>query len=140
TGLSAITRVDADVFGGEVAGPVARAFAAGVQVHHDRHVVGEQAVAGGALVEVERLSPAEHVNAGHEDVHLPGVEGNSGAAGGGEDATPVRVASGERGFYQRRSRDGLCDLAGAGFGSRAAHDDFDHALRAFAVGHDLQGE
>ena len=37
--LGAIAGIDADVLGREVAGPVARAGRAGVQVHHDGHMV-----------------------------------------------------------------------------------------------------
>ena len=40
TVLGAVGRIDADVLRGEVAGPVACAGGAGVQVHHDGHVVG----------------------------------------------------------------------------------------------------
>src|SRR5256885_11632083 len=124
----AIAGVDADVFRGEVAGPVAGAFAAGVQIHDDGDVVGEQAIAGGALVEVERLAAAEDVDAGHEDVDARSVEGHTGAAGGSEDAAPVGIASSEGGFHERGSRDCLRDLTRTGFGFCATHYDFDHAL------------
>jgi len=39
-GLGAIGGVDADVFGGEVASPVAGAFAAGVEIQEDGDVFG----------------------------------------------------------------------------------------------------
>ena len=69
-----------------------------------------------------------------------GIEFHAGAAGGGENAAPVGIAAGESGLDQRRSGDGFRDSARGGFGFRAAHFDFDHALRAFAVGDDLQRE
>src|ERR1700693_3306698 len=97
-GLRAIAGVDADIFRGEIAGPVTGDGAAGVKIHDDRDVLGEQAVAGGALVEVERLAAAQDANAGHGDFHARGVEGYAGAACGGEDAAPVGVGSSEGRF------------------------------------------
>ena len=49
--------------------------------------------------EVERFAAAQDVNTGHEDVDARDVEGNSGAAGGREDAAPVGVAARERGLH-----------------------------------------
>jgi len=47
------------VLRGEVAGPVACAGGAGVQVHHDGTLVGQEFVAGGAFVEIEGLATAQ---------------------------------------------------------------------------------
>ena len=65
---SAVAGIDADVFRGEVASPVTGGRVARVQVHDDGNVFGEQPVAGGALVEIERLAAAQNGNAGHLDV------------------------------------------------------------------------
>src|SRR5260370_41715910 len=46
----AVRGVDADVLRSEVAGPVASAGGACVQVKNDRNVFGEQAVSGGSVV------------------------------------------------------------------------------------------
>src|SRR5580658_9205434 len=105
----------------------------------DRDVFGEKAVAGGALVEIERLAFAQNGDAGHVDINARGIEGHSGAAGGGENAAPVGVAAGEGGLDERRGGDGFGDALGGGFGFRAADFDFDDTLRAFAVGDDLEG-
>src|SRR3981081_743402 len=73
-GLGAVTRIDADVLRGEIAGPVARNGPPCVQVHDQMDVRGEQAIAGGALVEIERLAAAQYVDAGHGDIHARGIE------------------------------------------------------------------
>ena len=99
--LGAVTGVDADVFRGEIAGPIARDGAACVQVQHDVDVRREEPIAGGALVEINGLAAAQDVDAGHGDVHAIGVELYPGAPGSGEDATPVGVAARERGLHQR---------------------------------------
>src|SRR6266568_1354091 len=136
--LGSVTSIDAHIFRGEVAGPVARPGFAGVQIHHQRNVLGKKLVAGGALVEIERLAAPQHRNARHLDVHKSGIRLYSGTPGRGEDASPVWIAARESGFHQRRSRDGFRDAFRRGFGLRVAHFDFDDALRAFAVRNDLQ--
>src|SRR5262245_24871387 len=65
--LGAVRRVDADVFGGEVAGPVAGTRFAGVHIHDNGNVIGEQFVGRGAFVEIERLAFAQDFDAGHGD-------------------------------------------------------------------------
>jgi|SRR5579859_7288341 len=141
TGLSgAVGGVDADVFGGEVACPVTGRGFAGVEMDDDGNVVGEKFVAGGAFVEFKRLAALEDFDAGHGDFDERGIEFDAGTAGGGEDAAPIGIAAGERGFDERRSGDGFGDFFRGGFGFGAADFDFDDALRAFAVGDDLLGE
>src|SRR5580693_4632657 len=105
----------------------------------DGDVFGEEAVAGGALVEIERLAFAQNGDAGHMDIDARGIEGHSGAAGGGENAAPVRIASGEGGLDEGRGGDGFGDALGGSFSFGAANFDFDDALGAFAVGYDLEG-
>ena len=68
------------------------------------------------------------------------IECDAGAAGGGEDAAPVGVGAGEGGLYERRIRDGARDLICGAIAWGAADFDFDHALRAFAVGDDRERE
>src|SRR5690348_1892211 len=68
-GSRAIRSVNAHVFRSEVAGPVARAGFAGVQIHHHRNVLDEKLVAGGALVKRQRLAAPQHGDACHFDVH-----------------------------------------------------------------------
>src|SRR5712664_3268677 len=113
--LGAIRRIDANVLCSEVAGPVAGTGLACVQVHNQRNVFGKKFVAGGALVEIERLAAPQDGDARHLDIHARRVEENAGAPGGGEDAAPVGVAAGEGGFHQRRSRNGFRDAACVGF-------------------------
>src|SRR2546430_1650703 len=67
--LCAITGVDADVLRGEIARPITGFGRPRVQIHDDGYVVREETVAGGALVEVERLAAAQHRNARHGNVH-----------------------------------------------------------------------
>src|SRR5260370_25207023 len=66
--LGAIAGIDADILRGEVAGPVAGARIARVQVHHDGHLVRQEAAAGSPFVEIERLAPAAGGNSPHPDV------------------------------------------------------------------------
>src|SRR6267378_6068590 len=77
TVLGTVGRIDTDVLRGEVAGPVACAGGAGVQVHHDGHVVGQEFVAGGALVEIEGLAAAEYRDSGHGDVYARRIKENA---------------------------------------------------------------
>src|SRR5882724_5015118 len=139
-GSGAIGGVDADVFRGEIASPVARAGFAGVQIHNQRNVFGEEFVARGAFIEIDRLAASQYRDAGHLDVHKGGVKLHSGAPGGGKNAAPVGVAACESGFDQRRSRNGFGNALRSGFGFRVADFDFDDALRAFAVGNNLKRE
>src|SRR6202007_1751026 len=138
--LSAIRGVDAHVFRGEIASPVAGGGATCVQVQEDMNVLFEQAVAGGALVEGEGLARGPTGKAGHVHVHTIGIELAASAAGSGKDTAPVGIAAGKGGLHKRRSGDGLADAARAGFRFRATDFDFDDALRALAVCNDLQGE
>ena len=108
-----------------------------MQIQDNRNVFGEQAVAGGAFVEIERLAFAQNRDVSHGDIDAGGIEWDTGAARGGEDAAPVGVATGEGCFDERRGGDRFRDALGGCFGFRAAYFDFDDALGAFAVGDDL---
>src|SRR5580692_10330942 len=68
------------------------------------------------------------------------IELHSRSSRSREDAAPVGIAASESGFHERRSCDRLRDLTRRCFALRATYFDFDHALRAFAVGNDLQRE
>src|SRR5271168_5244760 len=83
---------------------------------------------------------AANCDSSEADVSALEVECDAGAAGGCEDAPPVWVSSGESGFYQRGIRDGARDFVSGAVGWRAANFDFDHSLRAFAVGDDCECE
>src|SRR5713101_9190486 len=137
---SPVRRIDAHVLRREVAGPIAGHGFAGVQIHNQRNVFGKQFVAGGALVEIERLTAPQNGNARHLDVHKSGIKLHSGAPRSRKDSPPVRIAARESSFHQRRSRNRLGNALRCGFRLRIAHLDLNHALRAFAVGHDLQRE
>ena len=69
-----------------------------MEIHDDVNVLFEKAIAGGALVEVERLAAAKNRDASHVNVHAIGIELHSGASGSGEDATPVWITAGEGGL------------------------------------------
>ena len=139
-GLSAVAGIDVDVFDGEVAGPDAGGGAARAQIHTDRHVLREHLLVHIALVEGMFGSAPADSCASNGNIHAPGIEFHAGAAGGGEDASPVRVSTGEGCFHQRRIGDGFRDAAGVAFGSCAADFDFDGALRAFAILDDRERE
>lgn len=111
-----------------------------MQIHNQQDMRFEKAITGGAFVEIERLAAAEHMKAGHVDVDFVGIEFYAGAAGGGEDAAPIRIPARESGFDQRRSGDGLGDFAGASFSGCAANFNFDDTLRAFAISNNLESE
>src|SRR5712672_2682577 len=137
TVLGTVGRIDANVLRGEVAGPVACAGGAGVQVQDDRHVVGEEFVAGGAFVEIEGLAAAEYRDPGHGYIDARRIKAYPCATGGSEDASPVGISSGKSGFDQWRSGYRFRDAPGRCFSLCAAHFNFDYALRAFAIGDDL---
>jgi hypothetical protein len=109
-------------------------------MQNDWDVFSEQAVAGGAFVEIERLAFAQNRDVSHGYVYAGGIEWDTGAACGGEDAAPIGVASREGGFDERRGGDRFGDAFGCCFRFRTAHFDFDDALRAFSVSDDLQRE
>ena len=111
-----------------------------MQVERDGNVAGEHFLVHGALVEVVLAAAAANGDAGDPDVDALPIEFHAGAAGGGEDAAPVGIGAGEGGFHQRRIRDGARDLLGGAIGWGAAHFDFDHALRAFAIFDDRKRE
>src|SRR5713226_8680679 len=71
---SPVRRIDAHVLRREVAGPIAGHGFAGVQIHNQRNVFGKQFVAGGALVEIERLAAPQHRDARHFNVHKSGIK------------------------------------------------------------------
>src|SRR6202521_2886120 len=136
----AVGRINADVFRREVAGPIAGGRASGAQVHDNREVFSEEAVARGALVEIERLAAAENRDSGHGDVHPRGIERYAAPARGGEDASPVGIAPCEGRLHQRGSRNGFGDAARCGFTLGATDLDLHHTLSAFAVGTNLKRE
>src|SRR6516162_732509 len=138
--LGAVASVDPHVFRGEITSPVARRSASGVQIEENVDTFFEQAIARRALVEGQGLAAAQYGNTGHVNVHAAGIELDTGAPGGGEDAAPVGIAAGERGFDQRRGGDGLADAARVRFLSGTTDFDFNHPLGAFTVSNDLQRE
>src|SRR5712664_3971012 len=100
--LCSVTRVDAHVFRGEIASPITRCGSARMQIHQNVHMLFQQTIAGHALVEIERLPPAQHRDACHLNVHQVRVEFDAGTARSGEDAAPVGIASGKGGLDERR--------------------------------------
>src|SRR5216683_2640160 len=136
--LRPVTRVDAYVFRGEITGPITGRRAARVQVHNNVYMFFQQAIAGDAFVEIKRLAPAQDRDARHLYVHQVRIEFDAGAAGRGKDAAPVGIPAGKSGLDKGRSSNRLGNLPRGCFGLRAAHSDFDHPLRPFAIGHDLQ--
>src|SRR2546421_2048102 len=103
----------------------------------DGDVVGEEFVAGGAFVEIERLATLENLDTGHGDFDERWIELYAGTTCGGEDAAPIGIAAGESGFDEWRGGDGFGDFFCGGFGFCAANFDFDDALGGFAVRGDL---
>src|SRR4029077_21221727 len=106
--------VDRDVVAGEIAGPDAGGAAAGVEVHDDGDKLGEHFFVCDTLVEGMLAAAAADGDAGEADVNTLEIEWDACAAGGGEDAAPIGVGAGERGFYQRRIRHGERELGGGG--------------------------
>src|ERR1700722_4023843 len=93
--LGSVRRVDAHILRCEVASPVARAGGAGVQIEDNRNVFGEQAVTGGAFVEIERTAAPQNRDAGHLDIDARGVERHTGTPGCRENAAPAGITSGK---------------------------------------------
>ena len=138
--LGAVAGVDVNVFLGEIAGPDRAWPFAGMQDRGDRHIPGEHFLMNGELVESVFAAAAANGDACDPDIDALTIEFHAGAARGGEDAAPVRIGSGEGGFHQRRIRNGPRELIGGAIGGGAAHFNFDHTLRAFAVFDDGERE
>ena len=85
----------------------------GMQVDEDRHVLRQHFLVNGALVERMLAATAADRNARDPNVHALGIEFHAGAAGGGEDAAPVRIGAGERRLHQRRIRNRARDRSAA---------------------------
>jgi len=69
-----------------------------VQIHNQRNVFGKKFVAGGALVEIERLAAAaQDGNARHLDIHARGVKRNAGTPGAAKMRPQFGVAAAKRG-------------------------------------------
>src|SRR5713101_4843809 len=137
-GLGSIRRIDPHILRREVASPIRCLGLARMQIHNHGDVLGKKLVAGRALIEIERLAAPQYGDASHLDVHERGIKLHPRAPGSRKDAPPIGVAARERRFHQRRSRNGFRDALRRGFGFCAAHFNFNDALRAFAVRHDLQ--
>ena len=101
-----------DVFGSEVAGPDARAAAAGAQIDDDGDVLREHLVVRDAFVEGMFAAAAADAHSRERDICALEIEIDAGAPGGSQDAAPVGIGAGEGGFHQRRIRDGARDLFG----------------------------
>src|SRR5260221_14367374 len=87
--LGAVRGVYADIFGGEVASPIAGTRFSGVQIHYNRNVFGKQPVGSGAFVEIQRLAFAQNFDTGHGDFHQRRIELNAGTSSGRENSSPV---------------------------------------------------
>ena len=74
------------------------------------------------------------------DVDAVGIDLRAGVADGGDEASPVRIAAGPRGFYQRGMGDGFGDAQGVGIAGGAVDAQFDNMGDTFAVGDDLPRE
>jgi len=90
-------------------------------------------------VKSRRLTTSQNVNAHHLDVYQSRIELYARAACGGEDAAPIRVAAAKAVFTSGEVGDCFGDSFRRGASVFAwLLFDFDHALRAFAIGNDLQ--
>src|SRR5579871_2235937 len=139
--LRPVAGINSNVAFGEIAGPEASAaFAAAAHLKLD-----------GALGEVELLlqivlrerrrqaAPADQYIL-QANVDLAGVESYARIAGGRDDAAPVGVASGDRGFHEGRignaARDGGSGVIAGGAGNVYGYQ----FSRAFAIFRDHAGE
>src|SRR5580704_17666366 len=92
-GLGAIAGVDVNVLGGEIAGPDARAAVAGTERDNDGHVLREHFSMRGAFVEGIFAALAEDFYACERNIRALEIEGDTGAAGGCQDAAPVGIGA-----------------------------------------------
>src|SRR5256885_16290493 len=106
----------------------------------DGDVVGEEFVAGGAFVEIERLATLENLDTGHGDFDERWIEFDAGTTCGGEDAAPIGIAAGESGFDEGRGGDGFGDFFCGGVWFFGADFGFGDAVGGFAVWGGLLGE
>ncbi len=136
----AIGGIDSHILGCEIAGPETSGVVARMEINYQQNVWLQQPIAGGALVEFQRLASAQNSDAGHLNVHFVWIELHAGAACRGENAAPVWITSRESSFHQRRSGDGLSDFARAHLSSGAANKYFYDPLRSFTISYDLQSE
>ena len=136
--LRAVSGVDVNVIRCEIAGPDARSAAAGAQVHHALERSSSSSVDEPSLA--ERMLHA--VPAGQNSAHV-----NFGLR---RDRTllrrvPPRPGCGPSWGPRRRTLSSPVAIlrwcappAPRRIARRAAHFDFDHVARAFAIAHDLQ--
>src|SRR6202140_5150281 len=128
-----IAGVDAHIFRGEIARPIARNGAAGAHIHNDWDVFGEQSITCGSLVKVQRLAAAQNRNTRHLNLHQRRIETDSRASGGRENAAPVWISTGKRGLHQWRSSDRLRDASRCALAFGASNFNFNNTLRPFTV-------
>src|SRR5581483_1189349 len=127
--LSPVRRVNPHVLCSEITGPVGRLGWTGMQVDDDGHVLREEPVGRGALVEIQRLPAPQNLEARHGDLHERGIELYSGTPGGGKDAAPVGIAARESSLHKGRSGNRFRDAPRGRSRPGTAHLDLDHAPR-----------
>ncbi len=140
--LGAVAGIDAHVFGGEVAGPIAGHGWAGVEIHDDGNVLGQQTIAGSALVEIERLAAAEDCQARHLNVHFGWMEVHAGTPPAAAKMRPQLGSAPANAVFTKGEVAIVAAMRRAASSEVAPRTSIpDYALRALlAVGHDLQGE
>ena len=126
---------------GQIAGYKVAAPFALAEVDVDGVLAGGAGFVGVGLVEERRADAVgEYRKAADLDGDRGGIEGDSGASGGGEQAAPVGVGRGPGGFAERRVGDGAGDGLGVGVGLCAGDFEGDDVGDAFAVVDDGVGE
>src|SRR4029077_18565929 len=103
--LCRVVGVDVDVLGGEVAAPGVPLGVADPELDVD--VDARAAEDGTHALQVGVAGPAVGEHCDIPDAHRAAVEGEAGPAAphGGDDASPVGIASVDRGLHQRAARD-----------------------------------
>src|SRR5204863_2309886 len=98
--LRPIIRVDLDVLGDQVAGPDRGLFrTAGAEIDFDLDVFALQVRSSLRRVCVVRLATFEQHDAANAHGRATELERHAGAAGRGNQSSPIRIAAVHRGFY-----------------------------------------
>src|SRR5699024_6316906 len=121
---------------GQIRGPHGRVVGAGVQVDDDVDAAVERHALR-ILIGSRGLADLDAVD---RDVDGGGVEDRRGGPDLGDDATPVRVLTEDRGLKQGRAGHGPGDLNSVGLRGRALRGDGDVVVGAFSVDVELVHE
>ncbi len=132
--LRRVFRVESDVFGIQIGGPVGCAAGAETDVEfNDGEFAGSDGCADVFGVEGERFASIEEGDLIEDEGGAVRLDGDSRVSGGGYDSAPIGVAAGDGGFHEVAQGDRASDGIGIGVIVGPSDMDFDQVGRSFAI-------